>query len=147
MTEYLTFLLLGLGAGAVYAMLSLGLVLTVPGLGAHQLRLRRDGDVSDVRVGDFPLQSAGLVAPNSYFFIGGPPAGVPVQAQFIAEQLKAKRVAVIHANDPAATQLARSFYMNVLKDRGVQYKEFSVPVATADWAPVLSTRRWGFRTS
>lgn len=92
-------------------------------------------------VGGFPLQGTELVAPNTYFFVGGPPASQPVEAQFLAQTLKAKKVAVIHYNDPGATGLTENFFVPVLEKNGVKVTQYAVPVSNADWTPSLSAAK------
>ena len=70
-------------------------------------------------LGGAPIAQPQLAAPNSVQFAGWAAGGLPAMALYAADQLKAKRVAIIHPDVPGSGEFVRHFTENVLRARGV----------------------------
>lgn len=95
-------------------------------------------------VGGVATEPAQLTSPNSFLFIGGITSAIPGVARYAGETLKAKKVAVLGIDIPAARLAVDSFSKPVLAQLGVTDVSavYESPTA-ADWTPALTKANEG----
>ena len=89
-------------------------------------------------IGGLPLFAADDNQPNARYFNGGSVQVYSAAARFVAEDLGAKKVAVLVNQNPAATAALDSGLAPIFESYGIEYESIDVPIPLTDAIPPVS---------
>jgi len=89
-------------------------------------------------IGGLPLFAADYNQPNARYFNGGSVQVYSAAARFVAEDLGAKKVAVLVNQNPAATAALDSGLAPIFESYGIEYESIDVPIPLTDAIPPVS---------
>ena len=89
-------------------------------------------------IGGLPLFAADYNQPNARYFNGGSVQVYSAAARFVAEELGAKKVAVLVNQNPAATAALDSGLAPIFESYGIEYEAIDVPIPLTDAIPPVS---------
>ena len=89
-------------------------------------------------IGGLPLFAADYNQPNARYFNGGSVQVYSAAARFVAEDLGAKKVAVLVNQNPAATAALDSGLAPIFESYGIEYEAIDVPIPLTDAIPPVS---------
>ncbi len=89
-------------------------------------------------IGGLPLFASDYNQPNARYFNGGSVQVYSAAARFVAEDLGAKKVAVLVNQNPAATAALDSGLAPIFESYGIEYEAIDVPIPLTDAIPPVS---------
>ena len=89
-------------------------------------------------IGGLPLFASDYNQPNARYFNGGSVQVYSAAARWVAEDLGAKKVAVLVNQNPAATAALDSGLAPIFDSYGIEYESIDVPIPLTDAIPPVS---------